>query len=256
MNAAAHAARRPLRMAQWNSAAGANTSSGETSMSAAATPYPATLRAIRANGRSVSGMSLCGRDDSNIVRLVGGEGQQGCRARAFDGVLELALVKCAGAGDAARKDLAALRDELLQHLHVLVVDVLEFLDAELADALAAVEELLLSARAGVSAAALAALARSAGWCAGCHVSRSPDQACGAASVDGSGATDGSTVGTDAAIGGAGRTRSFFGFFLASLSARLRSRSVRTIMCRMTLSEFFMRRSTSASEASLSNTKRW
>src|SRR2546430_6008260 len=50
----------------------------------------------------------------------------------------------AGAGDAARKNLAALRDELLEHLHVFVVDVLELLDAELADALAAVEELLLA----------------------------------------------------------------------------------------------------------------
>src|SRR5207253_2095468 len=52
----------------------------------------------------------------------------------------------AGAGDAARKDLSALRDELLEHLHVFVVDVLELLDAELADALAAIEKLLLAAR--------------------------------------------------------------------------------------------------------------
>src|SRR5437879_2055782 len=62
----------------------------------------------------------------------------------------------AGAGDAARKDLSALRDELLQHLHVFVVDVLELLDAELADALAAIEELLLAALRSGTARSIAA----------------------------------------------------------------------------------------------------
>src|ERR671917_403553 len=78
-------------------------------------------------------------------QLVSGERQQRRDARALDCVLQLALVQRAGAGDAARKDLPALRDELLQRLHVLEVDVLDLLDAELAHALAAIEELLLAA---------------------------------------------------------------------------------------------------------------
>src|SRR4051812_2910765 len=76
---------------------------------------------------------------------VRGERQQRGDARAPDRVLQLALVQRARAGDAPRKDLAALGDELLQRLQVLVVDVLDLLYAELADALAAVEELLLAA---------------------------------------------------------------------------------------------------------------
>src|SRR5690242_16428576 len=81
----------------------------------------------------------------------------------------------ARARDAARKNLAALRDELLQRLDVFVVDVLELLHAELADALAAIEELLLAAllSAGAAAAtgiaaATAATTRSSHF--SCHVS--------------------------------------------------------------------------------------
>src|SRR2546423_10445571 len=86
--------------------------------------------------------SVCGTE---IIDLVGRERQERGDTGAFDGVLQLPLVQRARSGDAARKDLPALRDELLQHLHVFVVDVFELLHAELADALAAVEELLLSA---------------------------------------------------------------------------------------------------------------
>src|SRR4029077_14996514 len=65
----------------------------------------------------------------------------------------------AGARDPARKNLSALRDELLQRLHILEIDVLDLLDAELADALPAVEKLLLPAllSATLAAATLAAL---------------------------------------------------------------------------------------------------
>src|SRR5437762_4430088 len=74
--------------------------------------------------------------------------------------------------DAARKNLAALGDELLQHLDVFVVDVFDFFDAELADALAAIEELLLAALLSARAALRAAIsAGSWSWCC-CHV-RSP-----------------------------------------------------------------------------------
>src|ERR1051325_3141890 len=96
--------------------------------------------------------------------LVSRERQQRGDARALDGVLQLALMQRARAGDAARKNLAALGDELLQRLHVLEVDVLDLLDAELADALAAIEELLLAALLSArtaAAAIIAAAARSA-----------------------------------------------------------------------------------------------
>src|SRR5207244_4115591 len=47
-----------------------------------------------------------------------------------------------GARDAARQDLGVLEDVLLQQLHILVVDVLDAVRAELADLAAAEEDLL------------------------------------------------------------------------------------------------------------------
>src|SRR5882757_4655795 len=122
--------------------------------------------------------SSCCRDVSIIYvwLLIGRERKHGRDAGALDRVLELALVQRARSGDAARKNLAALGDELLQRLDVFVVDVLELLDAELADALAAKEELLLAAlraarataAAGIPATATAATTRSSHF--SCHVS--------------------------------------------------------------------------------------
>src|SRR2546426_1528137 len=54
--------------------------------------------------------------------------------RARDRDLQRALVLGAGAGDPARLDLAPLRDKRRQQPDVLVVDVIDFLRAELADA--------------------------------------------------------------------------------------------------------------------------
>src|ERR1041385_7186695 len=109
---------------------------------------------------------------SVMNRSIRGERKQRRDARALDRVLKLALMQRAGPGDAARQDLPALRDELLQHLHVLVIDVLELLDAELADALAAVEELLLSAlsarTAGLCAAAAPFRPSATTSCSRCH----------------------------------------------------------------------------------------
>src|SRR6185437_16976508 len=51
----------------------------------------------------------------------------------------------AGAADAARNDLAALGDKLLQHAVVLVINLVNPLDAELADLAAAQKGLLGSA---------------------------------------------------------------------------------------------------------------
>src|SRR5207244_13040814 len=68
-----------------------------------------------------------------IVLLGGYVRQQGHRARALDGVGELALVARAAAGDPARDDLAALGDQAAQAAHVLVVDEVDLVSAELAD---------------------------------------------------------------------------------------------------------------------------
>src|SRR5207253_7377440 len=86
--------------------------------------------------------------------------------------LQLALVQRAGAGNAARQDLATLGDELLERLHVLEVDVFDLLDAELADPLAAIEELLLAALLSARTAAAAAIvAAAAGTAARSSTSR-------------------------------------------------------------------------------------
>src|SRR5688572_3265210 len=59
--------------------------------------------------------------------------------RPLDRGLQLALVQGTGPRDPARLDLAALRQERHQQPHVLVVDVVDLLRAELADAAAAEE---------------------------------------------------------------------------------------------------------------------
>src|SRR5512146_2838002 len=63
--------------------------------------------------------------------------QQGDVARALDGGRKPALVRRAHAGQATGNDLAPLGHKLLQQAHVLVIDVVNFLDAELAHLLAA-----------------------------------------------------------------------------------------------------------------------
>jgi hypothetical protein len=67
-------------------------------------------------------------------------------------------MRSADSGQAARHDLAALGHELREQTHVLVVDILDFLDAELADLLAA--KILAPAFTG------AARAASGTWSAG------------------------------------------------------------------------------------------
>src|ERR1700681_927467 len=57
---------------------------------------------------------------------------QGDLARALDRRLQLALVHRARARDTPRQDLAALRHERPQQLHVLVVDVVDLVRTELA----------------------------------------------------------------------------------------------------------------------------
>src|SRR5579863_1516883 len=66
---------------------------------------------------------------------VGDVGHEGNLARPLDGRLQRALVRGTDARDASRLNLAALRDEGAEHLHVLVADVVDLLDAELAQPL-------------------------------------------------------------------------------------------------------------------------
>src|SRR6188768_1233701 len=66
-----------------------------------------------------------------------GERQERDVARALDGEGHLALVARAVAADAARDDLAALGDEVLERLRVLVVDDQRLVRAVAADALPA-----------------------------------------------------------------------------------------------------------------------
>src|ERR1019366_10206321 len=84
------------------------------------------------------------------ARLIGDVWQKREVARALDGGRQLALVESGRSADAARKDLRALGDESREKLHVLEVDVADLLDRELADALAAHEELLLDGLANGS----------------------------------------------------------------------------------------------------------
>src|SRR3954452_8124043 len=75
----------------------------------------------------------------NPLNLVSHVGNQGQLPRARDRGLQRALVLGAGARDAARLDLAPLRDERRQQPDVLVVDVVDLVRAELADAAPAEE---------------------------------------------------------------------------------------------------------------------
>jgi hypothetical protein len=64
------------------------------------------------------------------------ERQQGDITRLLNCQAHAALVRCANARQAPGHDLAALRNELRQQPNVLVIDRVDFLDAEFADFLA------------------------------------------------------------------------------------------------------------------------
>jgi hypothetical protein len=74
---------------------------------------------------------------SSFSHLFGRLGQQGHGAGAADGASELPLVPGAASRDAARRDLAPLRDEVPEPADVLVVDQVNPVDAELANLAAA-----------------------------------------------------------------------------------------------------------------------
>src|SRR5258708_11017379 len=81
---------------------------------------------------------------SSRKSLVIRERQQRDIARLLDGRRHATLMPCANARETPRHDLPALRHELLQQAHVFVAHAVNFLDAKLADFLAA--EKLASAR--------------------------------------------------------------------------------------------------------------
>src|SRR5262245_27661397 len=121
---------------------GVRTSSGsDTSGSSAATENKSTQRRADqrtdlGSGRSVAlERGSCAPADaatasSPAPALLRRVGQQGDGARALDGQRQLALVLGAGAEHAPRQQLSALGDEGDQHLHVLVVDVVDLVGAE------------------------------------------------------------------------------------------------------------------------------
>src|SRR5471030_1443693 len=139
---AIQAARRPLRKAQFKRAAGTKGTSGEMNMNAVDRAYAATLKAIRPLERTGGGSAALRSLIPTVIGSIGGERNEGDGAGALDRVLQLPLMERTSAGDAARQDLATLRDELLEHLHILEIDVFDLLDAELADPLAPIKELL------------------------------------------------------------------------------------------------------------------
>jgi hypothetical protein len=92
---------------------------------------------------------------SGAARGATGKRQQSDVAGALDGHAEPALVTCADAGHAARKNFAPLLHELGKNVGALVVDQIDFFDAELADFLFA-EKLALTARPSSGTATWAA----------------------------------------------------------------------------------------------------
>jgi hypothetical protein len=70
---------------------------------------------------------------SSLGHLLGGLGEQGHRAGTSDGPGELSLVAGTAARDAARRDLAPLRDEVPEPADVLVIDQADPIDAKLAN---------------------------------------------------------------------------------------------------------------------------
>src|ERR1700686_353567 len=108
-----HAARRPLRIPHWSSAAGMKTESGPgaTNITAVTIVYPVMLRTCCPNDRAgiATGSSCC--RDVSIIYVCGSvsrERKHGRDAGALDRVLELALMQRARSGDTARKDLPPL----------------------------------------------------------------------------------------------------------------------------------------------------
>src|SRR5579864_7976226 len=101
----------------------------------------------------------CDRPSERLVRL-GRVWEQCDRPRALEGGREGTLVPGACAGDAAGKDLASVADESPQAGDLLVVDVVDLLDAE------AAHLAVLALRPPASAAAAAALL--SGWTVDCH----------------------------------------------------------------------------------------
>src|SRR5262249_37132621 len=85
-----------------------------------------------------------------------GERHEGDHARALDGERHLALVLGAVAADPPRDDLAAVGDEVLQRLRVLVVDHHLLVGAEAADL--AARESALAAGAATATTALSVVA--------------------------------------------------------------------------------------------------
>ncbi len=72
--------------------------------------------------------------NSGLLNLSVGHVRQQCHyARTLDSGREFPLMLCAGPRDASRKNFSSLRHELLQCLHIFIVDRFRVIGAELAN---------------------------------------------------------------------------------------------------------------------------
>src|SRR6185503_12036018 len=168
-------------------------------------------------------------------------------AGPLDRVLQRSLVRRAHAGDAPRLNLAALRNERRQELHVLVADVVDLLDTELAQA-APAEERAASAALLVLLVLAASTAAAVSTVVKVH-HRSPPRK----PISGPSTSSSSSCRRlrSCSVGSGGNPRRTRRAVMAALrfvlarSATASSWSTRTIMWRITRSKTRRRRSSSA-----------
>jgi hypothetical protein len=77
----------------------------------------------------------CSPEEEHLIQSVGEVGKQSHLTRTLDSGGQLTLMLCAGAGNAAGKDLSTLGDELAKLSCVLVIDHFDLIGTELANLL-------------------------------------------------------------------------------------------------------------------------
>ena len=97
--------------------------------------FPYSYKAVGREQKILYFRSKLGLSYNNMTKLVGHVGQQSDLTSTLDSSVELALVLCASAGNAAGQDLAALADELAELGGVLIIDEINLVRTEDADLL-------------------------------------------------------------------------------------------------------------------------
>jgi hypothetical protein len=103
-----------------------------------------------------------GTGEAERLELVGGVRQKGDRASAFDRRAQAPLVLGTGAGRAARFDARSIGQKPAEPVDVLVIDVVDLVDAELANASTVVVLAKVASGTAIAAAAAAAIAAGCG----------------------------------------------------------------------------------------------